>query len=77
MINAGTILLLRAKPSPIIEQCAGNSITLNEPENESEICRALVAEALEISSFMEKMGDANNNEERDELRELAMRDWAK
>ena len=36
--------------------------------------RALVAEALEISSFMEKMGDANNNAE---LGELAMGDWAK
>ena len=36
--------------------------------------RALVAEALEISSFMEKMGDANNNED---LRELAMGDWAR
>ena len=33
-----------------------------------------MAEALEISSFMEKMGDANNNEE---LRELAMGDWAR
>ena len=36
--------------------------------------RALVAEALEISSFMACMGDANNNEE---LRELAMGDWAR
>ena len=36
--------------------------------------RALVAEALEISTFMEKMRTQNDNEQ---LNELAMDDWAK
>ena len=38
------------------------------------LSRALVAEALEISTFMEKMNNSNENEQ---LRELAMGDWAK
>ena len=38
------------------------------------LCRALVSEALEISTFMEKMG---NNRENEDLSELAMDDWAK
>ena len=33
-----------------------------------------MAEALEISTFMEKMG---NNSENEDLRDLAMGDWAK
>ena len=40
----------------------------------SPFFRALVAEALEISTFMEKMNNSNENEQ---LRELAMGDWAK
>ena len=36
--------------------------------------RALVAEALEISTFMEKM---KSNNENDQLNELEMGDWAK
>ena len=72
--NVGIISLPRVKLSPIIEQYAGTisggqCFIITNLE-----FRALVAEALEISSFMEKMGDANNNEE---LRDLAMGDWAK
>ena len=38
-------------------------------------CRALVAEALEISTFMEKM--KTNQEKDDQLNNLEMGDWAK
>jgi len=63
--------------SLILDQCRHHLAAQSEAESHYRaVCRALVAEALEISSFMEKMGDANNNEERDELRELAMTDWA-
>jgi spire-like protein len=58
----------------ILELCRHHLAAKSEAESHYRaVCRALVAEALEISSFMEKMGDANNNEE---LRELAMGDWA-
>jgi len=58
----------------ILELCRHHLATKSEAESHYRaVCRALVAEALEISSFMEKMGDNNNNEE---LRELAMGDWA-
>jgi len=58
----------------ILELCRHHLAAKSEAEcHYRAVCRALVAEALEISSFMEKMGDANNNED---LRELAMGDWA-
>jgi len=58
----------------ILEKCRHHLAAKSEAESHYRaVCRALVAEALEISSFMEKMGDANNNEE---LRDLAMGDWA-
>eukprot|EP00092_Neocalanus_flemingeri_P014386 GFUD01015518.1.p1 GENE.GFUD01015518.1~~GFUD01015518.1.p1 ORF type:complete len:691 (-),score=152.70 GFUD01015518.1:104-2176(-) len=58
----------------ILELCRHHLAAKSEAEcHYRAVCRALVAEALEISSFMEKMGDNNNNEE---LRELAMGDWA-
>ena len=47
---------------------------INISINFSSLSRALVAEALEISTFMEKMG---NNRENEDLSELAMDDWAK
>jgi len=58
----------------ILDLCRHHLAAKSEAEcHYRAVCRALVAEALEISSFMEKMGDANNNED---LRELAMGDWA-
>ena len=42
------------------------------------VCRALVSEALELSSFLEKAWHKKNGDDgefREELQELALRDW--
>ena len=43
------------------------------------VCRALVSEALELSSFLEKAWLKKNGDDgdlmREELQELALRDW--
>ena len=43
------------------------------------VCRALVSEALELSSFLEKAWQKKNGDDqedfRQELQELALRDW--
>ena len=42
------------------------------------VCRALVSEALELSSFLERAWQKKNGDEgdfREELQELALRDW--
>ena len=42
------------------------------------VCRALVSEALELSSFLERAWQRKNGDEddfRQELQELALRDW--
>jgi len=42
------------------------------------VCRALVSEALELSSFMEKVSENKNNVENDsELGQLDIQDWAR
>ena len=59
----------------MLDLCRLHLATKAEAESHYRaVCRALVAEALEISTFMEKMG---NNRENEDLSELAMDDWAK
>ena len=45
------------------------------------VCRALVSEALELSSFLEKAWLKKNGDDgdlmREELQELALRDWVR
>ena len=42
------------------------------------VCRALVSEALELSSFMEKVSENKNNVENDsELGQLDIQDWVR
>merc|ERR1719400_1232709 len=57
----------------VLELCRLHLATKAEAESHYRaVCRALVAEALEISTFMEKMGNGEN----EDLSELAMDDWA-
>ena len=39
------------------------------------VVRALVSEALELSTFMEKVSNCDNSERAEELRELDLQDW--
>ena len=58
----------------MLDLCRLHLATKAEAESHYRaVCRALVAEALEISTFMEKMGESSENED---LRDLAMGDWA-
>ena len=58
----------------VLDLCRLHLATKAEAESHYRaVCRALVAEALEISTFMEKMGESSENED---LRDLAMGDWA-
>lgn len=65
-----------SKSSNFAIQCMQNPLVQHYSFYDDAInSRALVAEALEISTFMEKM--KTNNEADDQLNNLEMGDWAK
>ena len=65
-----------SKSSKFAIQCILNPLAQHYSFYDDAInSRALVAEALEISTFMEKM--KTNNEADDQLNNLEMGDWAK
>jgi len=60
----------------ILDLCRHHLASKSEAEcHYRAVCRALVAEALEISTFMAKMR-TTENENNEQLNELAMNDWA-
>ena len=68
-------LKMCSKSSNFAIQCMQNPLTQHFSLYDDAInSRALVAEALEISMFMEKM--KTNNEADDQLNNLEMGDWA-
>ena len=74
-IEDGEMIRQSGQCGEVLELCRLHLATKAEAESHYRaVCRALVAEALEISTFMEKMG---NNRENEDLSELAMDDWAK
>ena len=60
----------------ILELCRHHLASNSEAEGHYRaVCRALVAEALEISLFMEKLG--KHGKQSEELEELELGDWAR
>ncbi len=57
------------------QECASQLSVPNEAlTHYRAVCRAMVSEALELSTFMEKVAQCDE-ERAEELRELDMQDW--
>ena len=60
----------------ISQECEQHLALGSEAESHYKaVCRALVSESLELTSFMEKIKSADAMETSEELKELAVQDW--
>ena len=60
----------------LFQECERHLSEGSEAESHYKaVCRALVSESLELTSFMEKIKSQDAMEASDELKELAVQDW--
>ncbi len=59
----------------MLSLCANHLSVHSEADNHFRaVCRALVSEALELSTFLEK-AKSHDSQHSEELRDLALKDW--